>query len=200
MLSHSVDFFDRQFARQIGAADYALNPFEQAILPYVHGEVLDLGCGLGNLALAAAQAGCQVTALDASPAAIADLQRRAGVLGAPLRAAAADLRGYRALRQYDTVVSIGLLMFFPCPQARAVLEQIRASVRPGGSAAVNVLVEGTTYMAMFDPAGYCLFARDELEASFEDWEVLLSRHEDFPAPADTRKRFHTLIARRQVRR
>lgn len=196
MQSHSVDFFDRQFARQIGAEDYALNPFEQAVLPYLHGEVLDLGCGLGNLALAAARAGCSVTALDASSTAVADLRRRADALGVPLQAAAAELRGYKALRQYDTAVSIGLLMFFPCPQARAVLEEIRASVRPRGTVAVNVLIERTTYMAMFDPDAYCLFGETELAAAFEGWEVLLSRHEDFPAPGDTVKRFHTLVARR----
>ena len=196
MPSHSVDFFDRQFARQIGTEDYALNPFEQAVLPYVQGEVLDLGCGLGNLALAAARAGCSVTALDASPTAVADLRRRAEALGVALEAAVADLRGYKALRSYDTVVAIGLLMFFPCPQARSVLEEIRASVRPGGIAAVNVLIEGTTYMAMFDPAGHCLFGRDELLDAFDGWQVLLSRHEDFAAPGDTLKRFHTLVARR----
>jgi tellurite methyltransferase len=196
MKSDSVDFFDRQFAHQVAGADYALNPFERAVLPYVHGEVLELGCGLGNLALAAAHAGCRVSALDASPIAVADLQRRAGAPGLALRAGAAELRAYKAARQYDTVVAIGLLMFFSCTEARAVLEQLRASVRPGGTAAVNVLIEGTTFMAMFDPAGYCLFGRDELAAAFEGWDVLLSRHEDFPAPGDTLKRFHTLVARR----
>jgi tellurite methyltransferase len=69
-------------------------------------------------------------------------------------------------------------------------------VRPGGLAAINVLLEGTTYMAMFDPGGYCLFGRDELSNAFAGWEMVLSRHEDFPAPGDTVKRFHTLIARR----
>lgn len=196
MKPYSVDFFDRQFAHQVAAADYALNPFERALLPYLHGEVLELGCGLGNLALAAAQAGCRVTAMDASPIAVADLQRRAAALDLPLQATAAELRAYKAGRQYDTVVSIGLLMFFPCADARAALGELRASVRPGGTAAVNVLIEGTTYMAMFDPAGYCLFGREELAAAFEGWEVLLSRHEDFAAPGGTLKRFHTLVARR----
>jgi len=196
MNSRSVDFFDRQFAQQVATADYALNPFERAVLPYLQGEVLELGCGLGNLALAAAQAGCRVTAVDASPIAVADLQRRAAALGVALHAAAAELRSYKAVRQYDGVVSIGLLMFFPCAEARAVLGELRASVRPRGIAAVNVLIEGTTFMAMFDPAGYCLFGPEELAAAFQGWDVLLSRHEDFPAPGGTRKRFHTLIARR----
>ena len=72
---------------------------------------------------------------------------------------------------------------------------MREAVRPGGLAAVNVLVEGTTYMEMFDPDAYCLFGRNELGDSFTGWEVLLSRHEDFPAPGNMLKRFHTLAAR-----
>lgn len=195
-MNRSIDFFERQFRDQAEQADYALNPFERAVLPHLNGEVLDLGCGLGNLALAAARAGCTVTALDASPSAIADLTRRAVGMGVHLDARAVDLRRFAASRQYDCVVAIGLLMFFPCSEARAVLEQIREAVRPGGVAAVNVLIAGTTYMAMFDPEGYCLFGREELTEAYKGWELLLSVHEDFPAPGNTIKRFHTLVAQR----
>lgn len=194
--SRSADFFERQFRGQVERGDYALNPFERAILPHLRGEVLDLGCGLGNLALAAAQAGCSVTALDASPSAIRDLAQRAERENLKLGARVADLERFAAAGQYDCVVSVGLLMFFPCSEARAVLAQMRDAVRPGGIAAINVLVEGTTYMAMFDPESHCLFGRDELTAAFEGWQPLLSEHEDFPAPGDTIKRFHTLVARR----
>lgn len=194
--NRSVDFFDRQFARQVRESDYALNPFERAILPYLFGEVLDLGCGLGNLSVAAAQAGCVVTALDASPTGVADLTRRARERGLSLEARTADLRDYAPDRKYDCVVAIGLLMFFSCDVARVQLGRIREAVRAGGVAAVNVLIEGTTYMDMFDPAGYCLFGREELSTAFAGWQTLLSRHEDFPASGDTVKRFHTLVARR----
>ena len=176
-------------------ADYALNPFERAVLPHLQGDVLDLGCGLGNLALAAAERGCRVTALDSSATAIADLARRARERGVALEAHSADLRHYVPARDYDCVVSIGLLMFFACGDARRLLARMREAVRPGGLAAVNVLVEGTTYMEMFDPEAYCLFGRNELGDSFTGWEVLLSRHEDFPAPGNMLKRFHTLAAR-----
>jgi tellurite methyltransferase len=191
----SVDFFDRQFQRQVRESDYALNPFERAILPHLFGDVLDLGCGLGNLSLAAAEAGCTVTALDASPTGVADLARRARERGLSIEARTEELRDYAPAREYDCVVAIGLLMFLACPQARALLERIRNAVRPNGLAAVNVLIEGTTYLDMFDPAGYCLFGRDELSAAFAGWQTVLSRHEDFPAPGNTLKRFHTLVAR-----
>jgi tellurite methyltransferase len=196
MTGKSVEFFDRQFQRQVRESDYALNPFERAILPHLFGEVLDLGCGLGNLSLAAAEAGCRVTALDASPAGVADLARRARERGLSVDTLTRELADYAPNRQYDCVVAIGLLMFLACPQARALLERIRDAVRPNGLAAMNVLIEGTTYLDMFDPAGYCLFGRDELSRAFAGWDTLLSRHEDFPAPSDTVKRFHTLVARR----
>jgi tellurite methyltransferase len=198
MTGKSVGFFDRQFQRQVREADYALNPFERAILPHLFGEVLDLGCGLGNLSLAAAEAGCKVTALDGSSTGVADLARRARERGLSIDTLTQELADYAPDRQYDCVVAIGLLMFLACPQARAVLERIRDAVRPNGLAAVNVLIEGTTYLDMFDPAGYCLFGRDELSAAFPRWQILLSRHEDFPAAGDTVKRFHTLIAQRTV--
>ena len=43
--SHSVQFFDAHFERQARGEDFALNPFEQAALPYLRGHVLDFGCG-----------------------------------------------------------------------------------------------------------------------------------------------------------
>ena len=49
---------------------------------------------------------------------------------------------------------------------------------------------------MFDPDNYCLFGRDELAQRFTGWEILVSRHDSYPAPNDTRKEFATVIARR----
>lgn len=67
---------------------------------------------------------------------------------------------------------------------------------PGGIAAVNVLIEGTTYMQMFDSAHYCLFAPGALRRSFEGWNLLVDRVDDFPAPGGKVKRFSTVIAQR----
>ena len=55
MPTHSVRFFEAQFQRQVSSGEFELNPFERLALPYLSGEVLDLGCGLGNLAVAAAR-------------------------------------------------------------------------------------------------------------------------------------------------
>ena len=76
----SVRRFDEQFARQVREGDLRLNPFEAAALPYLSGRVLDYGCGLGNLAVAAARRGCTVVALDASAEAVGHLRRAAAEL------------------------------------------------------------------------------------------------------------------------
>jgi len=192
----SIDFFDAQFQLQVRDADLALNPFEQATLPWLRGRVLDYGCGLGNLSVAAARRGCSVVAIDASRTAIEHLRRLAQAEALPIDAFEADLRTYALGEVFDAIACIGLLMFFDCPSARTQLAMLQSHVRPGGIAAVNVLVEGTTYLDMFDASGHCLFARDELARRFDGWEIIHASHDDFPAPRDTLKSFATVIARK----
>lgn len=192
----SVEFFELQFQRQVRKTDFALNPFEQLALPYVSGSVLDLGCGLGNLSLEAARRGCSVTAVDASPTAIEHLRATALRERLPLEALQADLGCFGIEQDYDTIVAIGLLMFLRKQQALHLLRQIGERLRPGGRAIVNVLVEGTTYLAMFKPGEYYLFGANELEHAFAGWTLLVTRRDSFPAPESTRKEFATVIAQK----
>jgi tellurite methyltransferase len=196
-MTNSVEFFDRQF-RDGGADQLKLNPFEETALPWLQGDVLDFGCGMGNLAFAAAQRGCRVLALDASEAAIEHIRKRAGSERASVSAVQADLREYPIAGEYDAVVSIGLLMFFDCPTAFRVLDHLKARVRPGGVAAINVLIEGTSYLDMFDATAHCLFKPDEMRSRFSGWHIERAEFRDFDAPQGTLKRFATLIARRPV--
>lgn len=192
----SVEFFENQFQRQVRETDFALNPFEQLALAHVAGSVLDLGCGLGNLSLEAARRGCSVTAVDASPTGIERVRAAALQEQLPLQALQADLGRFRIEQQYDTIIAIGLLMFFRRESALALLRQIGQQVRPGGRAIVNVLVEGTTYLGMFKPDEYYLFGANELERTFAGWTLLVARHDSFPAPEGTRKEFATVVAQK----
>jgi tellurite methyltransferase len=195
-MKKSVEFFDQAF-RHLPVTDAGkLNPFEELALPYLHGEVLEFGCGMGNLAFAAAARGCTLTALDASPAAIDHILGRATAESASVIAAQADLRAYPIEQDFDCVVSIGLLMFFDCLAAIHMLTQLQAHVRPGGHAIVNVLVQGTTFMDMFDPQDHCLFAPTALQESFAGWHIEYAAISDFEAPHGTLKRFATVIARK----
>jgi tellurite methyltransferase len=195
-MAKSIDFFDTQFQRQAQQGTGQLNPFELLALPYLRGDVLDFGCGMGNLSFAAAARGCNVTALDGSPAAVDHMRRRAAAEGLPVQAGLADLRRFRIERDYDSVAAIGLLMFFDCGTARRVLAELQSHVRPGGHVVVNVLVQGTTYLEMFEPEGHCLFSLEALHDAFRDWHIEHAEHSEFDAPGGTRKCFATLIARR----
>lgn len=194
--NQSVDFFDAQFRKQVEASEFALNPFEQAALPFVSGRVLDLGCGLGNLSLEAARRGCEVTAVDASPAAVGRIRVAAQKEGLRVLAVQSAIEGFPVAGTYDTVVAIGLVMFFPCPEAERLLGEIRRGVAPGGRAVANTLIEGTTWMDPFEPGRFCLLAEGALERSFAGWSILLARREEFPAPGGKLKRFDTVVAQR----
>jgi tellurite methyltransferase len=86
-------------------------------------------------------------------------------------------------------------MFLDCAHASRVLDEIERAVVPGGVCVLNVLVQGTTYMRMFDTRGYCLFAPDALLDRFRSWNIIEHRIEDFEAPEPgTVKRSATLIA------
>ena len=67
-------------------------------------------------------------------------------------------------------------------------------MREGGVAVVNVLIEGTIYVEMFDAKSHCLFSRVETETRFYGWNILHSEFSDFEAPGATKKAFTTLIA------
>lgn len=194
--NRSVDFFEAQFRRQVSAREFVLNPFEQAALPYLRGRVLDLGCGLGNLSVAAARAGCDVVAVDASPTAVDRISRVAREEQLRLTAVRADVLAFALGEPFDAVVAIGLLMFFPRSVAEGLLRALQGAVRPGGRAVVNVLVHGTTFLEMFDGDRYVLFTPDELRAAFGGWTIELEREDAFPAVGATVKRFSTVVARK----
>jgi tellurite methyltransferase len=192
----SIAFFDTQFERQVREKEFALNPFEMLALPYLQGKLLDMGCGLGNLSIEAARRGCSVLALDASSNAIARIRQVASEEALALRAEQADFETYRVAEMFDTVVAIGLFMFFPRERALELLSDAQAHVKSNGIAIVNAMIEGTTYTDMFEPGHYYLFGKTELQERFHGWEVLDFRRDTFPAPGNTVKEFTTLIARR----
>jgi len=195
--NQSIIFFDTQFQKQVANSDFAFNPFEKIALPFVHGHVLDLGCGMGNLSIEAARRGANVLAVDASSTAIERIQKTALAENLAVEAVLADVGNYEITGQFDTVIAIGLLMFFKREKALAILANIQEHVAGQGLAIINVLTEGTTYMGMFEPGNHYLFGQSELEDRFKGWNVLRSIHDSFDAPGNTKKEFSTVIAQKK---
>lgn len=191
--NHSVSFFETQFQKQIRDNEFALNPFEQLALEYLAGKILDLGAGLGNLALEAGRRGHHVLAVEASPTAVTRINRDAREEGLPVTAVRADITQWRFDGSYDTIIAIGLLMFFKRKTALRLLHEIQENIKPGGVAVINSLIEGTTFMGMFAPDNYYLFAKGELEQLFSGWTILKSVYQSFPAPEGTVKEFATVV-------
>lgn len=194
MHNKSMQFFDAQFRRQVSDGEFKLNSFELRALKHLAGDVLDLGCGLGNLSLEAARRGCRVVAVDSSPTAIARIKEAARIEGLGIDARIEDMSSWNVDRSYDTIVAIGLLMFFPRSRGLALLRSIQSNVAPGGTAVINVLVEGTTYLDMFQPGAYYLFGRSELAELFAGWAVRDVAIDSFFAPGGTLKQFCTVTA------
>jgi SAM-dependent methyltransferase len=105
-------------------------------LPGSPGDLLDLGCGTGSLALLAAEAGHRVTGVDASPAMLDRARAKLAGRNAEFLlgdAAAPPVDG----RRFDTVLVRHVLWALPDPGA--ALRHWHGLLRPGGR---MVLVEG----------------------------------------------------------
>jgi SAM-dependent methyltransferase len=93
------------------------------------GEVLDVGCGLGDNAAFVAAQGLAVTAVDGSPTAIAHAQQRFPDSGVRFAVAdAIELPGFTA--RFDTVLSCALLHCLRPDDRIAHLEALRRATRP----------------------------------------------------------------------
>jgi ubiquinone/menaquinone biosynthesis C-methylase UbiE len=110
----------------------------QAALPQAPGAVADLGCGTGSLSVLLAEMGCTVTAVDVSPAMIAQAERKARTLRRTIEFHVMDAADPNlAPQSFDAVLCRHLL--WTLPAIDQVLERWARLLKPSG---VLFLIEG----------------------------------------------------------
>ncbi len=100
----------------------------------VHGDVLDIGCGLGDNAVYLAAHGFKVTGLDISPTALITAERRARDAGVTVTFAVADatkLEGY--CDAFDTVIDSGMFHCLDEDGKRSYAAAVHRATRDGAT-------------------------------------------------------------------
>jgi SAM-dependent methyltransferase len=100
----------------------------------VHGDVLDIGCGLGDNAIYLAQQGFNVTGLDISPTALLTAERRAKDAAVSVKFATGDstkLDGYTDA--FDTVVDSGMFHCLDDVGKRRYATAVHRATRDGAT-------------------------------------------------------------------
>ncbi len=101
---------------------------------WVHGDVLDVGCGLGDNAVYLAKNRHKVTGLDISPTALITAERRAKDAGVDVKFAVADstkLDGYTDA--FDTVIDSGMFHCLDDDGRRRYAAAVHRATRPGAT-------------------------------------------------------------------
>lgn len=100
--------------------------------------VLDLMCGYGRHALALAQKGLAVTAVDNLPDYIRDIQSSAAASGIAIEAVQASALDYVPETVFDAVICMGnSFAFFDQEDATGLLQKIASCLAPEGVVVIN---------------------------------------------------------------
>lgn len=134
-------YYQAHFAHA-ATADVSIHKHEQILdwLALQPGErVLDVGCGLGDLALAMSECTTEVVGVDISPVAIQEAQRRyPHVRFIVLNEARLEQQVGREC--FDTLTCVQVLEHIPPDQVDDFIEQLAACLRDGGRLLLDVPV------------------------------------------------------------
>lgn len=141
----------------------------QLVGPPEEADVLDLGCGTGRHALEFAARGYSVTGVDRTEAYLREARDRETARSLDIEWIRADMRDFRRCDGFDLAVSLytSFGLFESSEENAAVLENLYASLRSGGTVAIEVI--GKAFIA-------AEFNRRTWQ-EFEDGTLFLARRE-----------------------
>jgi SAM-dependent methyltransferase len=131
--------------------------------------VLDMGCGPGRHAVEFARRGFHVTGVDRTVAALDRAKQRAADLKLDIEWVKADMREFRRPEAFDAAISLYTSFGYFQEKAddRRVLENMLASLRPGGRLALELI--GKEILAR-------IFQKRDWEAAEDGTLLLQERH------------------------
>lgn len=152
--------------------------------------VLDLACGTGRHAIAAARLGARVTAVDHDPAALGAARDAARAAGVTIDFQQADLTApWQPGTAYETVLAFNYL-------DRARMPDVRAHVAPGGLLVMETYLAGQRALGWGPMSDEHLLEPGELMALARPLDVLFGREVLEPVGSDRFRLVASVLARR----
>lgn len=132
-------------------------------------DVLDVACGVGDLALGLAGHDFAMTGVDLAPAMIDIARRRAATAGVPVTFEVADMRRLPHAAAFDLALCFGdsLNYMLTAADFRKALTSMRRALRPGGWAIFDLLT-ATAVATYYADQAYILQNSDEVYEAHEN--------------------------------
>ena len=133
--------------------------------------VLDVGAGQGRNALALAQKGMRVDAIDHAEKGLEQMLAQAAerkIVGVQSRVGRIEQLTLSP-ESYDAMCFINVLHFLPFTTTLEVIQKCKDATKPGGMHAISIFTEGTSDFVK--SWGARLWSVEELRAAYEGWTV-----------------------------